>query len=158
MRVRVLFLTSGIRAVLSCSLNISCSSPSHASLGPQPAAGTPTVPAHPSSPHGHDHVLGHLGYILLGDRRHHLLWYRATQGVENHHLLLLIGIAALDDALESPCLQLYLHLESPIRVIGHGEGRVDTPVAYLTNHPLDHDSIFRGVVIGLLSHHLLNND
>jgi hypothetical protein len=50
MRVRVLFLTSGIRAVLSCSLNISCSSPSHASLGPQPAAGTSTVPAHPSSP------------------------------------------------------------------------------------------------------------
>jgi hypothetical protein len=50
MRVRVLFLTRGIRAVLSCSLNISCSSPSHASLGPQPAAGTPTVPAHPSSP------------------------------------------------------------------------------------------------------------
>jgi hypothetical protein len=34
MRVRVLFLTSGIRAVLSCSLNIFCSSPSHASLGP----------------------------------------------------------------------------------------------------------------------------
>jgi hypothetical protein len=50
MRVRVLFLTSGLRAVLSCSLNISCSSPSHASLGPQPTAGTPTVPAHPSSP------------------------------------------------------------------------------------------------------------
>jgi hypothetical protein len=50
MRVRVLFLTSGIRAVLSCSLNISYSSPSHASLGPQPAAGTPAVPAHPSSP------------------------------------------------------------------------------------------------------------
>jgi hypothetical protein len=50
MRVRVLFLTSGIRAVLSCSLNISCSSPSYASLGPQPAAGTPAVPVHPSSP------------------------------------------------------------------------------------------------------------
>jgi hypothetical protein len=50
MRVRVMFLTSGIRVVLSCSLNISCSSPSHASLGPQPVAGTPAVPAHPSSP------------------------------------------------------------------------------------------------------------
>jgi hypothetical protein len=50
MRVRVLLLTSGIRAVLSCSLNISCSSPSHASLGPQPTAGTSVVPAHPSSP------------------------------------------------------------------------------------------------------------
>jgi hypothetical protein len=50
MRVRVLFLTSGIRAILSCSLNISCSSPSHASLGPQPAAGIPAVPAHLSSP------------------------------------------------------------------------------------------------------------
>jgi hypothetical protein len=49
-RVRVLFLTSGIRVILSCSLNISCSSPSHGSLGPQPAAGTPVVPAHPSSP------------------------------------------------------------------------------------------------------------
>jgi hypothetical protein len=50
MRVRVLFLTYGIRAVISCSLNISCSSPSHASLGPQPTAGTPAIPAHPSSP------------------------------------------------------------------------------------------------------------
>jgi hypothetical protein len=50
MRVRVQLLTSGIRVVLSCSINIFCSSPSHASLGPQPAAGTPAVPAHPSSP------------------------------------------------------------------------------------------------------------
>jgi hypothetical protein len=49
MRVRVLFLTSGIRTVPSCRLNISCSSPSHASLGPQSAAGTSAVPAHPSS-------------------------------------------------------------------------------------------------------------
>jgi hypothetical protein len=50
MRVRVLFLTSGIRAVLSCSLNIFCSSPFHASLGSQPVAETPAVSAHPSSP------------------------------------------------------------------------------------------------------------
>ncbi|RLM66639.1 hypothetical protein C2845_PM16G02100 [Panicum miliaceum] len=50
MRVRVSILTTGIRAVLSCSLNISCSSPSHASFSPQPGAGTPVVPAHPSSP------------------------------------------------------------------------------------------------------------
>jgi hypothetical protein len=49
MRVRVLFQTSGIRTVLSCSINISCSSTSHASPGPQAAVGTPTVPAHPSS-------------------------------------------------------------------------------------------------------------
>jgi hypothetical protein len=45
MRVRVQLLTSDIRAVLSCSINIVCSSPSHASLGPQPA-----VPALSSSP------------------------------------------------------------------------------------------------------------
>jgi hypothetical protein len=50
MRVRVLFLTSGIRVILSCSLNISCSSPFHVSLGPQSTARTPAVPAHPSSP------------------------------------------------------------------------------------------------------------
>jgi hypothetical protein len=50
MRVRVLFLTFGIRAVLSRGLNIFCSSSSHASLGPQPTAGTPAVSAHPSSP------------------------------------------------------------------------------------------------------------
>jgi hypothetical protein len=50
MRVRVQLLTSGIRVILSCSLNISCSSPSHASLGPQLTAGTPAVSAHPSSP------------------------------------------------------------------------------------------------------------
>jgi hypothetical protein len=43
MRVRVLFLTSGIRTILFCSLNISCSSPFHASLGPQPTAGTPAA-------------------------------------------------------------------------------------------------------------------
>jgi hypothetical protein len=50
MRVRVQLLTSGIRAVLSCSSNISCSSISHASLGPQPTVGTLVVPAHPCSP------------------------------------------------------------------------------------------------------------
>jgi hypothetical protein len=50
MRVRVSILTTGIRAILSCTLNISCSSPSHASLSPQPGAGTLAVPAHPSSP------------------------------------------------------------------------------------------------------------
>ncbi|PVH64550.1 hypothetical protein PAHAL_2G300600 [Panicum hallii] len=49
MRVRVSILTTGIRAVLSCTLNISCSSPSHTSLSPQPGAGTPAIPAHPSS-------------------------------------------------------------------------------------------------------------
>jgi hypothetical protein len=49
-RVRILFLTSDIRAVLSCSLNILCSSPSHVFLGPQPAAETPAVPTHRSSP------------------------------------------------------------------------------------------------------------
>jgi hypothetical protein len=48
--VRVLFLTSGIRVVLSCSLNISCSSSFHAFLDPQPTARTSVVPAHPSSP------------------------------------------------------------------------------------------------------------
>jgi hypothetical protein len=50
MRVRVMFLTSGIRAVLSYNLNISYSSSSHASLGPQPVARTPAISAHPSSP------------------------------------------------------------------------------------------------------------
>jgi hypothetical protein len=50
MRVRVQLLTSYIRVVLSYSLNISCSSPSHASLDPQPTAGTPVVHANPSSP------------------------------------------------------------------------------------------------------------
>jgi hypothetical protein len=45
-----MLLTSGIRVVLSYSLNISYSSSSHASLDPQPAAVTPAVPAHPSSP------------------------------------------------------------------------------------------------------------
>jgi hypothetical protein len=50
MRVRILFRTSGIRVVLSCSLNISYSSSFHTSLGPQSATGTPVVPALPSSP------------------------------------------------------------------------------------------------------------
>jgi hypothetical protein len=50
MRVRVLLLTIGIGAKLSCKLNISCSSPSHASPCPQLEAGSSIVPTHPSSP------------------------------------------------------------------------------------------------------------
>jgi hypothetical protein len=52
MRVRVPLLTIGIRAKLSCSLNISCSSPSRASPHTQSAARAPTVlfsPAQTSS-------------------------------------------------------------------------------------------------------------
>jgi hypothetical protein len=50
MRVRVLFLTSGIRIALFCSLNISCSFTFYASLGPQSTVGTSAVIAHHSSP------------------------------------------------------------------------------------------------------------
>jgi hypothetical protein len=50
MRVRVLFLTFGIRIALFCSLNISCSFTFCASLGPQSTVGTPAVIAHHSSP------------------------------------------------------------------------------------------------------------
>jgi hypothetical protein len=54
MRVKILLLTSGIRAVLSCSLSISCSSPSIASQQPLPAAeataaAIPAAPAQPPS-------------------------------------------------------------------------------------------------------------
>jgi hypothetical protein len=45
MRVRILFLTNGIRAILSSNINISCASLFHASLGPQPAVGMPAVMA-----------------------------------------------------------------------------------------------------------------
>ncbi|KAK8462080.1 hypothetical protein SEVIR_1G142601v4 [Setaria viridis] len=48
MRVTVQILTTGIRAVLSCSLNISCSQPSPATFRPQPVAEAPAVPAHSS--------------------------------------------------------------------------------------------------------------
>jgi hypothetical protein len=48
MRVRVPLLTIGIRAKLSCSLNISCSSPSRASPHTQSAARAPTVPSSPA--------------------------------------------------------------------------------------------------------------
>jgi hypothetical protein len=71
----------------------------------------------------------------------------------------LIGVAVLDDALESPRIQLHLHQECPIGVIGLGEGWLATPVANLMNHPLDYNSVFAAVVIGsLASHHLLNKD
>jgi hypothetical protein len=72
----------------------------------------------------------------------------------------LIGAAILDDASGSPWLQLHLHQEHPIRVIGLGEGRVATPSANLTNHPLDHNSIFGGVIVAesLASRHLHNKD
>jgi hypothetical protein len=56
------------------------------------------------------------------------------------------------------CLQLHLNLESSIDVIGLGVGRVATPTAYVTNLPRDHDSIFCGVVVDLLPHHLHNRD
>jgi hypothetical protein len=48
MRVRVPLLTIGIRAKLSCSLNISCSPPSRASPHTQSAARAPTVPSSPA--------------------------------------------------------------------------------------------------------------
>jgi uncharacterized membrane protein YgcG len=48
MRVRVPLLTIGIRVKLSCSLNISCSSPSRASPHTQSAARAPTVPSSPA--------------------------------------------------------------------------------------------------------------
>jgi hypothetical protein len=48
MRVRVPLLTISIRAKLSCSLNISCSSPSRASPHAQSAARAPTVPSSPA--------------------------------------------------------------------------------------------------------------
>jgi hypothetical protein len=48
MRVRVTLLTIGIRAKLSCSLNISCLSPSRASPHTQSAARAPTVPSSPA--------------------------------------------------------------------------------------------------------------
>jgi hypothetical protein len=72
----------------------------------------------------------------------------------------LIGAAVLDDALESLRLQLHLHQEHPIGVIGLGEGRVATPTANLMNHPLDHNSVFGGVIVAgsLASHHLHNKD
>jgi hypothetical protein len=72
----------------------------------------------------------------------------------------LIGVAVLDDALESPQLQLHLHQECLIRVIGLDEGRVATPAANLMNHPLDHNSVFGGVIVvgSLASHYLHNKD
>jgi hypothetical protein len=45
MRVRVSLLTISIRGRLSCSLNISCSSPSHASPYTQSKARAPNVPS-----------------------------------------------------------------------------------------------------------------
>jgi hypothetical protein len=55
---------------------------------------------------------------------------------------------------------IHLHQERPIEVIGLGEGRVATPAANLTNHPLDHNFIFRGVIVAgsLASHHRHNKD
>jgi hypothetical protein len=108
-------------------------------------------------PHGRDRVLDLLGRFLLSECRHHFRWYRAAEGVKHHHLLL-IGAAILDDALENSCFQLHINHERPIRVIGLGVGRVATLTAHLTNHPLDHDSIFGGVVVDLLRLHDHNKD
>jgi hypothetical protein len=55
-----------------------------------------------------------------------LRWYCATQDVKRHHLVLLIGATILDDAPENPRVQLHLHQERPIKVIGIGEGRIAT--------------------------------
>jgi hypothetical protein len=79
---------------------------------------------------------------------------------ECHHLLQLISAAIPDDAPESPRLQIHLHQEHPIRVIGLGEGMVATLVVNLTNHPLDHNSVFGGVIVvgSLASRHRHNKD
>jgi hypothetical protein len=72
----------------------------------------------------------------------------------------LIGVAVLDEAPEGPRLQLHLHQERSIRVIGLDEGKVATPAANLMNQPLDHNSVFGGVVVAgsLVSRHLHNKD
>jgi hypothetical protein len=111
-----------------------------------------------TDPHGRDRVLGLLARFLLGECRHQFWWYCATQGIKRHYLLFLIGATIQDDALESPHLQLHLNQKRPIRVIGLGAGMVATPTAYLTNHPLDNDTIFGGVVVDLLPFHLHNRD
>jgi hypothetical protein len=110
-----------------------------------------------ADPHGHDRVPCRLGRFLLGECQHHFQWYCAAEGVKRHHLLILIGAAILDDALESLRLQLHPNHECPIGVTGLGVGRIATPTTYLTNHPVDHDSI-EGVVVDLLPHHLHNKD
>jgi hypothetical protein len=38
-------------------------------------------------PHGHDHIPGLLGHLLLGDRQHDLRWYHAAKCIKRHHLL-----------------------------------------------------------------------
>jgi hypothetical protein len=114
-----------------------------------------------ADPHGRDRVLGLLVCFLPGECCHQFWWYRALQGIKLYHLLLLIGATILDDTLESSQLQLHLlHLNQkcPIGVIGLGVGMVATPTPYLTNHPLDHDTIFGGVVVDLLPCHLHNKD
>jgi hypothetical protein len=72
----------------------------------------------------------------------------------------LIGTTILDDALESLRLHLHLHQECPIGVISLGDGRVATPAANLMNHPMDHNSVFGGVIVAdaLASCHLHNKD
>jgi hypothetical protein len=113
-----------------------------------------------TDPHGHDCVPGLLGRLLLGDRQHLLQWYNTAQCIKHHHLLLLIGAAVLDDAPESPRLQLHLHHECPIRIIDLGEGMLATRAVNLTNHPLYHNSIFESVIItgSLSSRHLHDKD
>jgi hypothetical protein len=75
-----------------------------------------------ASLHGRDRVLGLLHRFLLNDRRHHLRWCHTAQGVKRHHLFMLIDATVLDDASESPRLQLHFHQKCSIRVIGLYEG------------------------------------
>jgi hypothetical protein len=107
-----------------------------------------------AEPIGRDRVSGLLGR-LLNDCRHHLQWYRATQCVKHHHLLLLISPAVLDDTPEGP--RIHLHQERPILIIDLGEGRVVTFIANLMNHSLDHNTVFRGVIVGSLASRHLHN-
>jgi hypothetical protein len=111
-----------------------------------------------ADPRGHDRVLGLIVRFLLGECRRQFRWYCDTQGIKRHYHLFLIGATILDDALESPHLRLHINQKRSIRVIGLGVGMVATPTAYLTNHPLDHDTIFGGVVVDLLPCHLHNKD
>jgi hypothetical protein len=106
-----------------------------------------------TDPHGRDHILCLLGRFCLSDHQHHLWWYDTAQGVKHHHLILLISMAIFDDASESSRLQLHIHLKRPIGVIDLSDDSVATSTAHLTNHLLDHHSVFGDVVVGFLPRH-----
>jgi hypothetical protein len=65
------------------------------------------------------------GSLLVSKTRLHFLWYHTQQGGECALIFTVVIGAELDSVLEPGGLQIHLHHQSPLGVVGAGECGVD---------------------------------